>query len=98
MPYFLTQGSYTSEAWNALMRNPHIVNGFFAYGEYDVVLILEMPDEASAAALAVAAAAGGALRTIKTTQLITATEGVEILKKAASCGYKPVTASAAAAR
>ena len=36
-----------------------IVNGFFAYGEYDVVLILEMPDEASAAALAVAAAGGG---------------------------------------
>ena len=43
-----------------------------------------MPDEASAAALAVAAAGGGALRTIKTTQLITAAEGVEILKKAAS--------------
>jgi len=75
-----------------------IVNGFFAYGEYDVVLVLEMPDEARAAALPVAAAGGGALRTIKTTQLITATEGVEILKKAASCGYKPVTASAAAAR
>ena len=36
-----------------------IVNGFFADGEYDVVLILEMPDEASAAALAVAAAGGG---------------------------------------
>ena len=49
LPYFLTQASYTSEAWNALMRNPHnrfealrpvveklggrIVNGFFAYGE-----------------------------------------------------------------
>jgi len=75
-----------------------IVNGFFAYGEYDVVLILEMPDEASAAALPVAAAGGGALRAIKTTLLITATEGVEILKKAALCGYKPVTASAAAAR
>ena len=112
MPYFLTQASYTSEAWSALMRNPHdrlealrpvveklggrIVNGFFAYGEYDVVLILEMPDEASAAALAIAAAGGGALRCTKTTQLITAAEGVEILKKAASCGYKPVTAAAAA--
>jgi hypothetical protein len=23
MPYFLTQASYTSEAWNALMRNRH---------------------------------------------------------------------------
>ena len=116
MPYFLTQASYTSDAWNALMRNPHnrfealqpvveklggrIVNAFFAYDEYDVVLILEMPDEASAAALAVATAGGGALRATKTTQLITAAQGVEILKKAASCGYKPVkpvTASAAAA-
>jgi uncharacterized protein with GYD domain len=96
------------------MRNPHdrfetlrpvveklggrIVNGFFAYGEYDVVLILEMPDEASAAALAVAAAGGGALRSTKTTQLITPAEGVEILRKAASCGYKPVTAAATATR
>ena len=114
MPYFLTQATYTSDAWNALMRNPHdrfealkpvveklggkIVNAFFAYGEYDVVLILEMPDEASAAALAVAAAGGGALRATKTTQLITAAQGVEILKKAAACGYKPVTAAAAAGR
>lgn len=67
-------------------------------GEYDVVLILDMPDEASAAALEVAAAGGGALRSTKTTQLVTAAEGVEILKKAASCGYKPVTAAAAATR
>jgi uncharacterized protein with GYD domain len=114
MPYFLTQASYTSEAWTALMHNPHnrfdalqpvveklggkIVNAFLAYGEYDVVLILEMPDEASAAALAVAAAGGGALKATKTTQLITAAEGVEILKKAAACGYKPVTSAAAAGR
>ena len=114
MPYFLTQATYTSEAWNALMRNPHdrfeslrpvveklggkIVNAFFAHGEYDVVLILEMPDETSAAALAVASAGGGSLKAIKTTPLITAAQGVEILKKAAACGYKPVTAAAAAGR
>jgi uncharacterized protein with GYD domain len=114
MPYFLTQAAYTSEAWSMLMRNPHdrlealrpaveklggrIVNAFFAFGEYDVVMILEMPDEASAAALAVAAHGGGSLRTTKTTQLITAAEGVEILKKAAACGYKPVTATAATAK
>ena len=104
MPYFLTQASSTSEAWSALIRNPHdrfdtlrpvveklggrMVNEFF-------VLILEMPDEASAAALAVAPAGGGALRATKTTQLITAAERVEILKRAASCGYKPVTAAPA---
>jgi uncharacterized protein with GYD domain len=113
VPYFLTQASYTPEAWNALIHNPHdrfealrptveklggkIVNAFYAYGEYDVVLILEM-DETSAAALAVAAGGSGALKSIKTTQLMTATQGMEILKKAAACGYKPVTAAAAAGR
>ena len=108
MPYFLTQASYTSESWRALISNPHdrlealrpaveklggrIVNAFYAFGEYDVVIITEMPNEASAAALAVAAAAGGSL---KTTQLITAAESVEIMKKAATCGYKPLAATAA---
>jgi uncharacterized protein with GYD domain len=114
MPYFLTQASYTPEAWNALMHNPHdrfealkptleklggkLVNAFYSYGDYDVVLIVEMPDEVSAAALAVAAGAGGALKATKTTHLIAAAQGMEILQKAASCGYKPVTAAAAAAR
>jgi len=71
-----------------------IVNAFYAFGEYDVVIITEMPDEASAAALAIAAAAGGSLRTTKTTQLVTAAEGLEIMKKAATCGYKTVAATA----
>jgi len=111
MPYFLTQASYTPESWSTLMEHPHdrlealrpaieklggrIVNAFYAFGEYDVVIITELPDEATAAALGIAAAAGGSLRTTKTTQLITAAEGVEIMKKAASCGFKTVTATAA---
>jgi uncharacterized protein with GYD domain len=114
MPFFLTQASYTSESWSTLIHKPHdrlealrpaveklggrIVNAFYAFGDYDVVVISEMPDEASAAALAVAAAAGGSLRATKTTPLITAAEGVEILKKAATCGYKPVAATAAAGK
>jgi uncharacterized protein with GYD domain len=114
MPFFLTQASYTSESWSTLMHKPHdrlealrpaveklggrIVNAFYAFGDYDVVVISEMPDQTSAAALAVAAAAGGSLRVTKTTQLITAAEGVEILKKAATCGYKPVAATAAAGK
>ena len=111
MPYFLTQAAYTPESWGTLIEKPHdrlealrpaieklggrIVNAFYAFGEYDVVVITEMPDEASAAALAIAAAAGGSLRTTKTTQLVTAAEGIEIMKKAATCGYKTVAATAA---
>lgn len=68
-------------------------------GEYDVVLILEMPDDGQCCGPGgCAAGGGGALRSTKTTQLVTAAEGVEILTKAASCGYKPVTAAAAATR
>ena len=37
-------------------------------------------------------------RHISLPKQVTAAEGVEILKKAASCGYKPVTAAAAATR
>ena len=42
----------------------------------------------SAAALAIAAAAGGACKSIKTTPLLDATEGLEAMKLAAGSGYR----------
>ena len=86
MPYFLTQVAYNEQAWQTLVSNPQnrfdalrpvfeklggrILNAWFAFGDYDVVLISELPDNATAAALAIAAAAGGACRSIKTTPLL----------------------------
>jgi len=114
MALFLSQVAYNPEAWNALLKNPHnrfeairpaidslggkLLHGWFAFGEYDVVAIMEMPTNVEAAAIAVAFAAGGACKAIKTTPLMTAAEGIEIMKKAATCGYRPVTAAAAAGR
>ena len=40
-------------------------------------------------AFAVAAAAGGAVKAIKTTPLMSVEEGMSMLKKAAESGYKP---------
>jgi hypothetical protein len=57
-----------------------------------------MPDNVSAAAIALAFAAGGSLRTCQTTALMSNAEGLEAMRKAATCGYKPVAASATAAR
>ena len=37
----------------------------------------------------VAAAAGGALRALKTTPLLTTEEGLEVMKKAGGVGYRP---------
>jgi uncharacterized protein with GYD domain len=105
MPHFLTQVSYTEHAWQALVSNPQnrmeairpaieklggrIVNSWFAFGDYDVVLITEFPNNVSAAALSIAAAAGGACKSIKTTPLMDTAEGLEALKKAAASGYQP---------
>ncbi len=59
-----------------------------AFGEYDAIGIVEMPDNASAAAFSLAAAAGGGVKAFKTTPLMTVEEGIEAMTKAGSCGYE----------
>ena len=104
MALFLSQVAYNENGWQALVANPQnrmeairpavdklggrIVNAYFAFGEYDFVLISEFPDNVSAAALAIAAAAGGAVKSIKTTPLMEAAEGLEALRKAGTSGYR----------
>ena len=106
MPSYLVQASYTSEAVAALIKNPQnrmeivakaaanlggkLVGGWMSFGDYDVVLIAELPDNVAAAAIALAAAAGGSLKAIKTTPLLSAEEGQAAAKKAVASGYTPV--------
>ena len=113
MPHYLTQVSYTSEAWARLVANPHdriaavrapieklggrIDNAFFAFGEFDVVVITEMPNNVNAAAIAIAFAAGGAVKNSKTTPLMTTAEALEAIRKAGTTGYKSLVAGTAAA-
>jgi uncharacterized protein with GYD domain len=112
MPLYLTQVAYTQESWQALINNPQnridairpaieklggkVVNGYFAFGDYDIVAITEMPDNVSAAAIAIAFAAGGSCKAVRTTPLLSTAEGVEALKKAANSGYRPLSAAAGA--
>jgi uncharacterized protein with GYD domain len=113
MPHFLTQVAYSEQAWQALVANPHnrldairpmieklggrVVNAYFAFGDYDFVLLTELPDNVSAAAIAIAASAGGACKSIKTTPLMDASEGLEALRRAATSGYRALTSSRTAA-
>lgn len=101
---YLVQVGYTPEAWSSLIAQPQdrieairpsveklggkILHGWFAFGDYDLIGVFEMPGNIEAAALSLAAAAGGAVRTIKTTPLLSMAEGVEALKKAAQSGYQ----------
>ncbi len=73
-----------------------IVNGYFAFGDYDAVVIVDLPNHVSAAALAIAFAAGGACKNVKTTPLLTTAEAVEALKQAGRTDYRPATAAAGA--
>lgn len=101
---FLLQVGYTPEAWANLIAHPHdridavrpvveklggkINHAWFAFGDYDLVAVIEMPGNVEAAAFSLAASAGGAVRTIKTTPLLSTAEGIEAMKKAAKSGYK----------
>ena len=76
MAHFLLQVGYTPEAWAAMLKNPQdrskAVQGavealggkverfWMAFGDYDIVGVVEMPDAVSAAAFSMAVAAGGA--------------------------------------
>ena len=58
------------------------VGGWLCFGDYDLVLIADVPNNESMAAIAVAVAAGGKIRASKTTPLMTGAEGVAALRKA----------------
>ena len=61
---------------------------YFSFGTYDAVLIVEAPDNASAAGFVIAIAAGGALSKVETTVLMTVEETLEALAKSKSIGYR----------
>ena len=67
----------------------HIESVYFAFGDYDVVVIVDMPNNVSMAALSLATAAGGAMKALKTTPLMTMEEGIEAMRKASGAGYRP---------
>ena len=60
-----------------------------AFGEYDFVLVCQMPNNVSAAAFSMAASAGGAVKAVKTTPLMTIDEAMEAMRKASGAGYRP---------
>ncbi len=68
-----------------------LLAGGFSFGEYDIAVVYEAPDDTSAAAVAVAVAAGGAIKSAKTTKLLSGAEWVQVLRKAPSVSraYRP---------
>ncbi len=105
MPQYLLQAAYTPEAWAAMVKSPQnrleavrpvieklggkIDGGWLSFGEYDITLICQLPNNVSAAAFSMAASAGRAVKTVKTTPLMSIDESMEAMRKAAGVGYSP---------
>jgi len=104
MTHFMFQASFTSEAWSKMVREPQnreqairpvieklggkVVGYWFAFGEADAVVIVQMPDNVSAAAASLAATAGGSIKSLKTTPLMSVDEGMQAMRKAGAAGYR----------
>ncbi len=104
MTLYMTQFSYTAEAWTALAKNPQdrsiairhlaeklggqLVGVYYCFGEYDGVVLTEVPDDTTAMALAIAAVTPGHVKVIKTTRLLTVEESMEAMRKAGSVGFQ----------
>lgn len=105
MAHYLISASYSADTIATLIKSPEdraavvrrlaqsmggrVEAFYFAFGDYDVVAIAEVPDNVTMAALSMAVSASGAFRAFKTTVLIPMNEAVEAMRKAGTIGYRP---------
>jgi len=105
MSLYMYQSAYTPESLAIQIKRPEdrieavrpsfeamgakILAGGFPLGEYDLLVVYEAPDDSTAAALAVAMGAGGAMKAAKTTRLLSGAEWIESLSKAQGSQYMP---------
>jgi len=105
MPTYMIQAAYSNEAWARLVQRPEnraealrvvierlggkMLAWYYALGDYDVVVLVDLPSDIAAAAASMAMAAGKAVKAIKTTQLLNPEEGFDALLLAQGAGYQP---------
>ena len=97
MALYMYQASYTAKSMAAQLKEPtdpveairsaledvgaKIVVTGFPFGEYDVLIVYEAPDDMTAASVAMAVAAAGEVKSGKTTRLLSGQEWLESLRK-----------------
>jgi uncharacterized protein with GYD domain len=107
MPKYVSFFTYTPEAWKAMIENPQdrasharslveSVGGkldsfYWISGKFDGLLIADLPDDQSAAALAVVVKSSGALKEYETHVVTSTDQAPALLKKAqaAAKAYRP---------
>ena len=107
MAHYLIEVGYTAEAWSAQVEaqanvvdritpalkacGGRIESIYYAFGDADLIGIMDFKTPEDAAAFALAVTASGALRSYKTTPLLTVEQGIASLKRAAQArkSYTP---------
>ncbi len=105
MALYMYEVAYTPESLAAQIKKPHdrgeavrpwletmgikIVVYGYPLGEYDVLIVIEAPDDTTAVSVALAVTAGGAVKTARTTRLLSGQEWIESLRKAQGSQYQP---------
>ncbi len=98
MPFYLYQLSYSADAIKSMVSNPSdreaaarkliealggkLHHMFFAFGQYDVVCLIEAPDDTVMMAGAAAVASAGTVSASATTKLMTSADAMAALAKA----------------
>jgi uncharacterized protein with GYD domain len=105
MPHYLIRLKQSPETFQGLIAKPEdrrttvaplleqaggkLHDIWYAFGEYDVIALAELPDNTTAAAVMSTIAASGAFSGGETTVLLTVEEMIEALGKAGSVAYRP---------
>ncbi len=105
MPKYMIQVTPTLQNVAALLKNPedrteavrHVIEAvrgsleqyYNSFIEDISFIIADIPDEASLGAVMATFFAGGGLTSCKATPIMTASESVQVLKRAASIAYRP---------
>lgn len=103
MPTFMTNFVYTSESWQKLASKPEdrsvpvnalmeklggrLVSMYYMAGDYDGFIIFEAPDAKVAATGIMAVGLAGHIRALKTSQLYTVAESMEVLSNAGKLAF-----------
>lgn len=112
MPIFITQGRYSRDAIKGMLAHPEdraevvaklaeaaggkLVAYYVTLGEYDFLVITDMPSHREASAVVVTAAAGGGAIDMRTTAAMTSAEAKEIFTAAGDLGgaFRPAGGAA----
>jgi uncharacterized protein with GYD domain len=98
MTKFMIEVGYTPQAWSSQVDNqPNVIDRitpavtecggtieclYYAFGDSDLVGIIDFPGAEDAAAFALAVTASGALRSYRTTQLLSVEQGIDAMRRA----------------